>query len=141
MSSLVIPPVIPLGAPLSQLDTPAMVVDLDLAEGNIRRLMAALEHTNVSVRPHVKTVKSPQFAHLLLAAGARGVCVAKLSEGEVMAAAGIEDILITLSKQYHIIRPVQAKAGIFIYLVLDRAKANLAMARRACQDCESGLSF
>src|ERR1700760_3125725 len=53
----------------------------------------------------------------------------------------IEDILITLSKQYHIIRPVQAKTGIFIYLVLDRAKANLAMARRACQECEGSLAF
>jgi hypothetical protein len=53
----------------------------------------------------------------------------------------IEDILITLGKQYHIIRPVSAKTGIFIYLVLDRSKANLAMARRACQDAEQSLSF
>ena len=53
----------------------------------------------------------------------------------------IEDILITLGKQYHIIRPVRAKVGIFIYLVLDRAKANLAMARRACQDCEQALGL
>jgi hypothetical protein len=53
----------------------------------------------------------------------------------------IEDMLLTLSKQYHIIRPLQAKTGIFIYLVLDRAKANLAMARRACQDAEASLAF
>jgi hypothetical protein len=53
----------------------------------------------------------------------------------------IEDILITLGKQYHIIRPLAAKTGIFIYLVLDKSKSNLAMARRACQETESNLSF
>ena len=53
----------------------------------------------------------------------------------------IEDILITLGKQYHVIRPVQSKTGIFIYLVLDRAKSNLAMARRGCQDAENSLAF
>ncbi len=53
----------------------------------------------------------------------------------------IEDILITLGKQYHIIRPIQAKAGIFLYLVLDKARANLALARRACADTEASLAF
>jgi hypothetical protein len=53
----------------------------------------------------------------------------------------IEDILITLGKQYHIIRPVQSKPGIFIYLVLDRAKSNLALARRACQEVEHALTL
>jgi predicted regulator of Ras-like GTPase activity (Roadblock/LC7/MglB family) len=51
----------------------------------------------------------------------------------------IEDILITLGKQYHIIRPVKAKAGLFLYFVLDRSKSNLALARRACQDAEGSL--
>jgi hypothetical protein len=53
----------------------------------------------------------------------------------------IEDILITLGKQYHIIRPVAAKAGLFIYLVLDKSKSNLALARRAAQDAEATLQF
>jgi len=53
----------------------------------------------------------------------------------------IEDILITLGKQYHIIRPIAAKAGLFIYLVLDKARSNLALARRATLDVEQSLSL
>lgn len=53
----------------------------------------------------------------------------------------IEDILITLGKQYHIIRPVASKSGLFIYLVLDKGKSNLALARRNCQEVEQSLTL
>lgn len=53
----------------------------------------------------------------------------------------IEDILITLGSQYHIIRPVASKEGLFVYLVLDKSKPNLALARRNCQEVESALSL
>lgn len=53
----------------------------------------------------------------------------------------IEDILITLGKQYHLLRPLSRKEGVFIYFVLDKAKSNLAIARRKMQDVEKDLSF
>ena len=53
---------------------------------------------------------------------------------------GIEDILISLGKQYHIVRLVAAKPGLFIYFVLDRGKANLAMARIGLADVEKELT-
>jgi predicted regulator of Ras-like GTPase activity (Roadblock/LC7/MglB family) len=51
----------------------------------------------------------------------------------------IEDILITLGKQYHIIRPHSRKEAVFVYFVLDRSKSNLALARRKAQDVEREL--
>jgi D-serine deaminase-like pyridoxal phosphate-dependent protein len=69
------------------------VVDLDVFESNVRTCFERL--AGVDVRPHQKTAKSPPVARRLLAAGARGICVAKLSEAEVMLAAGIDDVLIT----------------------------------------------
>ena len=78
---------------LDELDTPCLVVDLDVFENNVRTCFSRL--ADVDVRPHLKTAKSPAVARLLLDAGAVGVCVAKLTEAEVMLAAGIEDVLIT----------------------------------------------
>ena len=53
----------------------------------------------------------------------------------------IDDILITLGKQYHIIRPVSANDGVFFYLVLDKNRANLALARRKVLDVEKDLKL
>jgi predicted regulator of Ras-like GTPase activity (Roadblock/LC7/MglB family) len=52
----------------------------------------------------------------------------------------IDDILITLGRQYHIIRPVSRK-GVFVYFVLDKSKSNLALARRKAQDVERELTI
>lgn len=76
------------------LDTPALWVDLDILERNIAMLAAFFKQAGVSWRPHTKGIKIPAIAHKLLEAGAIGVTCAKLGEAEVMAAAGIDDILI-----------------------------------------------
>jgi D-serine deaminase-like pyridoxal phosphate-dependent protein len=83
------------GAPTTDLDTPALVVDLEILDANIARMIGLFQEQGVGWRPHTKAIKIPAIAYKLLAAGAHGVTVAKLSEAEVMAAAGITDILIT----------------------------------------------
>lgn len=76
------------------LDTPALLVDLDVMEANIARIVATCRAHGVAWRPHSKAHKTPEIAHMQIAAGAIGVTCAKLGEAEVMAAAGIRDILI-----------------------------------------------
>ncbi|KAF1851940.1 uncharacterized protein K460DRAFT_362712 [Cucurbitaria berberidis CBS 394.84] len=83
------------GSTVASLDTPSIIVDLDLMESNIAKLMNQLLPTGVNIRPHIKTTKSAILAQKLVAAGAKGGCVAKLSEAEVMCAKGFDDVLIT----------------------------------------------
>jgi D-serine deaminase-like pyridoxal phosphate-dependent protein len=83
-----------IGLPKEQLDTPILWVELDSLEKNIKSLAAYFQQAGVQWRPHVKGIKVPAIAHRLLAAGAIGVTCAKLGEAEVMAQAGIRDILI-----------------------------------------------
>ena len=75
--------------------TPAVVVDLDRVERNIRRLQARCEAAGVANRPHIKNHKSPVIAAMQRDAGAKGITCQKLGEAEVMAAAGFDDILIS----------------------------------------------
>jgi D-serine deaminase-like pyridoxal phosphate-dependent protein len=83
------------GDHLESLDTPSMIVDLDLMEANIKKLFDSLLPTGLNIRPHLKTTKSAILAKKLVAAGAKGGCVAKLSEAEAIAAAGFTDLHIT----------------------------------------------
>jgi D-serine deaminase-like pyridoxal phosphate-dependent protein len=75
--------------------TPAVVIDMDRVERNIARIQTACDAAGVANRPHIKTHKSPLLARLQVAAGARGITCQKLGEAEVMAEAGLDDILIS----------------------------------------------
>lgn len=79
---------------LENLDTPALLVDIDRLERNITRMAAIADSASVSLRPHAKTHKMPQVAHMQVAHGSHGITVAKLGEAEVMASGGIQDIFI-----------------------------------------------
>ncbi len=79
---------------VDDLDTPALLVNLDAFERNIERMARTFRQAGVSWRPHTKGIKVPALAQRLIDAGAIGVTCAKVSEAEVMAKGGIRDILI-----------------------------------------------
>ena len=83
-----------IGECVERIETPALLVDLDVMEANIRRWQAAADAAGVAFRPHVKTHKAPNVAALQLAAGAVGLAVAKVAEAEVFAAAGCRDLTV-----------------------------------------------
>src|ERR1700729_1433366 len=86
----------PLAAKIArEYGTPVAVIDMDRAERNIARVQKACDAAGVANRPHIKTHKSPILAKLQIAAGAKGITCQKIGEAEVMAAAGIDDILIS----------------------------------------------
>jgi D-serine deaminase-like pyridoxal phosphate-dependent protein len=84
----------PLGCSKQDIDTPALCLDLDAFEANIREAAASCREHGVAWRPHAKCHKSPDIAQRLVAAGAIGMTCAKLGEAEVFAAAGVRDLLI-----------------------------------------------
>jgi len=83
-----------LGHSIYDLDTPCLLVDVDVLASNIKRIAQATEKAGLDLRPHIKAHKTPQVALMQMRAGAIGVTAAKVSEAEVFAATGIEDIFI-----------------------------------------------
>ncbi len=79
---------------VSEVDTPALLVDLDRLTANLDRAAAAARSADLDFRPHTKTHKVPEIAKLQLERGAAGITAAKIGEAEVMANAGLEDIFI-----------------------------------------------
>ena len=83
-----------IGMHKTELDTPALLIDLDTMEANIQTMAHYFKTVNADLRPHVKTHKTPIIAHKQIAAGAIGVTCAKLGEAEAVIHAGIRDVLI-----------------------------------------------
>ncbi len=81
----------------TDLDTPAVLIDLDRVEANLKRGQDGADAAGLTLRPHIKTHKLPMFAKRQIELGARGINCQKLGEAEVMADAGISDILITFN--------------------------------------------
>ncbi len=79
---------------IEELDTPAVIVDLDILDTNLQSLASYCRKHGIGLRPHTKTHKIPAIAKMQIESGCHGITVAKVGEAEVMANAGLNDILI-----------------------------------------------
>ena len=80
---------------LPEIDTPALIVDLDAFERNLKTMATKVKEADVTLRPHSKTHKSPWIGHKQKECGAIGICCQKISEAEIMVAGGIKNILVS----------------------------------------------
>jgi D-serine deaminase-like pyridoxal phosphate-dependent protein len=83
------------GLRLDQIDTPALVLDLDAFERNLQAMSSAVASSGLRLRPHAKSHKTPEIARRQVAAGAVGICCQKVSEAAVFVDAGLNDVLVT----------------------------------------------
>ncbi len=84
-----------IGKPVTEIETPALLVDLDIMERNMDKMMEFLSQGTVGVRPHAKTHKTAPIARMQVEKGAIGITCATVGEAEVLVDGGIKDILIT----------------------------------------------
>jgi len=126
----------PAGLTKATIATPALVVDLDALEANIRKMAAHCHEAKCGYRPHAKTHKCPAIARRQIEAGAAGICVATLPEAEAMAQAGIRGILLTSpivdpGKVARLAALVQGGASLMIAVGSERQARLLADAAEA----------
>lgn len=123
-----------------------------LSSNNIKENLMKLEATEGFIGAALADSDSGMCLGFLGGAGVLNMELAAASNAEVvrskrkaMKALGlrddIEDILISLGKQYHVIRPLRQRPAVFFYVAVDRTRANLAMARMAIADCEKSLEL
>jgi len=84
-----------IGMPLADVDTPALVIDLDAFERNLRAMADNVAAAGVRLRPHAKTHKCAVIARRQMALGAVGVCCQKVSEAQALVQAGVPDVLVS----------------------------------------------
>ena len=88
-------PAAEVGMTLEEVDTPALLIEFDAFEANLRALADTLAGTSVKLRPHGKAHKCPVIGHKQMALGAVGLCCQKVSEAEAMVFGGLSDIYVT----------------------------------------------
>jgi D-serine deaminase-like pyridoxal phosphate-dependent protein len=126
------------GDPLREIDTPALILELDKFEANVKRMADFASNARVRVRPHAKTHKSAEIARRQIDAFGSGICVQKLGEAEAMLASDITDILITNQivgerKMKRLARLARHYAPARLGLCLD----NVDVARQLAAVCEA----
>lgn len=94
MTDIITPPA-SVGDPVEDVDTPALLVDLDAFEANLRTMADRVAAAGLALRPHAKTHKSAAVARRQMVLGAVGVCCQKVSEAEALVQAGVPDVLVS----------------------------------------------
>ncbi|MHC1943213.1 D-TA family PLP-dependent enzyme [Bradyrhizobium sp. UFLA06-06] len=140
----------PLAAKIAkEYGTPCAVIDMDRVERNIARIQKACDEAGVANRPHIKTHKNPMLAQLQIKAGAKGITCQKLGEAEIMADAGIDNILISYNllgdEKMARLGALQARANVTVaadnsVVVGDLPKAAAASGRplSVVVECDTG---
>ena len=123
------------GRGVTELDTPALLVDLDALEHNASLMARRCAEAGLAWRPHVKACKAPALARTLLAAGAAGVTCAKVSEAAAMIAGGVQDILIANevvgAQKVRRLAGLAAQEGVRLCVAVDAAENLRELSREA----------